>query len=176
MAEFADDPAVGSDVAQDAIADVSDRRGELGAGLPVRGKYRRMIESERRWPGVLREVEFRGREDAGIDGTLVGAEFGFGKFDEEAGPFFRGEFADIAHDGGGAVETSGKTGRVLGFSAEEFGIMNLELTDLVGVSGRDAATGRAAGFMAQDVDAIVFPSQIEDAVGDIAHHAAFIDE
>ena len=135
-----------------------------------------MIESERRWPGVLREVEFRGGEDAGIDGTLVGAEFGFGKFDEEAGPFFRGEFTDIAHDGGGPVKASGKAGCVIGFGAEEFGVMDLELTHLIGVSGRDATAGGATGFVAEDVDTVVFPGQVEDAVGDIAHHAAFVDE
>ena len=135
-----------------------------------------MIERERRRPGVLREVEFRGGEDPGIDGTLVGAEFGFGKFNKQTGPFFRGKFTDIAHDGGGPVKASGKPGRVIGFGAEEFGVVDLELTDLIGVSGRDATSGRATSFMTEDMDAIVFPSQVEDAVGHIAHHAAFIDE
>ena len=35
LAEFADDPAVGCDVAQDAFAHIPDRGGEFGASLPV---------------------------------------------------------------------------------------------------------------------------------------------
>ena len=54
--------------------------------------------------------------------------------------------------------------------------MNLELADFVRVSGRDAASGGAAGFVAEDVDTVVFPGQVEDAVGDVADHAAFVDE
>ena len=176
LAELADDTAVGSEVAEDAFAHVADRMGEGGTSLPIAFEHRGVVEGEGFLAGETGEVEFRRREDAGVNGTLVGTQFGVGKLGEEAGPFLRRELADIAHDGGGAVQSGRKARRVIGLCAQEFRIVNLELADFVRVGGRDAATGRAAGFVAEDVDTVVFPSQVEDAVRDIADHAAFVDE
>ena len=150
--------------------------GEGGAGLPVALEHGGVIEGEGFLAGEAGEVEFRGREDAGLDGAFVGAQFRFGELGEEAGPLLGRELADVAHDRSGAVQAGREAGRVVGFRAEELGVVDLELADFVRVSRRDAAAGGAAGFVAEDVDAIVFPGQVEDAVGDVADHAALVDE
>ena len=54
--------------------------------------------------------------------------------------------------------------------------MELELADLVGIGRRDAAAGGAAGLVAEDIDPVVLPGEVEDAVRDIADHAALVDE
>ena len=74
------------------------------------------------------------------------------------------------------MKASGETLGVGGLSTEELGVINLHLADLVSVSRRDAAAGRAAGLLAKRVNAVVFPSEVEDAMGDVADHAALIDE
>ena len=74
------------------------------------------------------------------------------------------------------MKAGGETLGVGGLSTEELGIINLHLANFVSVSGRDAATRGAAGLLAKRMDTVVFPSEVEDAVGDVADHAALIDE
>jgi hypothetical protein len=54
--------------------------------------------------------------------------------------------------------------------------MDLHLADLVGVSGRDAAARRATRLLAERMDTVVFPSEVEDAVSDVTDHATFINQ
>ena len=176
LAEFADDAAVGGEVAEDAFADITNRMGEGGAGLPVAVEHGGVVEGEGRLAGEAGEVEFGRREDAGLDGTLVGPEFGLRELSEETGPLVGRKLADVPHDGGGAVESGGEARCVVGFSPKELGIVDLELADFIRVGRRDASTGRAAGFVAEDVDAVVLPSEVEDAMGDVTDHATFVDE
>ena len=135
-----------------------------------------MVEGEWLPAGEAREVEFGGREDPRFDGALVGAEFRFGQLGEEPGPLFGGELADIAHGIAGAAEAGGEALGVGGRFAEELRIMDLHLADLVGIGRGDPAARGAARLLAEHVDAVVFPSQVEDAMGDVADHAAFVDE
>jgi hypothetical protein len=74
------------------------------------------------------------------------------------------------------MKAGGETFGVGGLSAEELGVINLHLADFVRVSGRDATTRGTAGLLAKRMDAVVFPGEVEDAVGDVADHAALIDE
>jgi len=61
-------------------------------------------------------------------------------------------------------------------AGEKVGIGDLLLADLVEIGGGDAATGGAAGFLGEDVDAVVFPSEIEEAVSEIGDEGALVDE
>ena len=176
LAELADDAPVRGEVAEDAFAHVADGVGEGGPGLPIALKHRGVVEGERLPAREAGEVEFRGREHAGLDRALVGAELGLGELGEEAGPFLGRELADVADDRGGAMQAGGEARRVVGLRAEELGVMDLELADFVGVGRGDAPAGGAAGLVAEDVDAVGFPGEVEDAVRDVADHAAFVDQ
>ena len=53
---------------------------------------------------------------------------------------------------------------------------DLPLADLVEIGRRDSAAGGPTGFLGEDVRAIVLPREIEQAVREIGHQGAFVDE
>jgi len=63
----------------------------------------------------------------------------------------RADAADVLNDAQGAVGALGEFAREEIRSGLEIGERHLPLADLVGVGGRDAAAGGAAGFLGEDV-------------------------
>jgi hypothetical protein len=147
-----------------------------GAGGPVNLGEARQVERERLGPAELREIELRLGEHTGLDRLGVGAGLGGGQRVEEAGEFLRRDAADVLDGAQRAVgalrELAGEVVR----AGEEIGIGDLRLADLVPVGRRDAAAGRAARLLGEDVGAVVLPGEVEQAVREVGHHRALVDE
>ncbi len=61
------------------------------------------------------------------------------------------------------------------FGATEVGVENLELADFVEIGGRDAAASGAARVVFEDVHAVVFEGEVEQAVADVGNQATLVD-
>jgi len=75
-----------------------------------------------------------------------------------------------------AIGTLGEFARKVVRPREEVGKGDLLLAHFVEIGGGDAATGGAAWFFAEDIDAVVFGGEVEQAMGDVRNHGAFVDE
>ena len=79
----------------------------------------------------------------------------------------------------GAQRAVGALGELAGEvirAGEKIGEGDLPLADLVVVGGRDAAAGGAARLLGEDVDAVVLPREVEQAVGEVGDHRALVDQ
>jgi len=148
---------------------------QLGAGVPVGFDQRFEVEAERAVAAEAGEVEVSGGEDAGIDGRLIGAGFGGGEFVEESGESRGIDLADMLDGAQGAVGALSDFAGVEIGAGQKVGVGNLPLADLIGVGGGDAAPGGAPRFFVQDVGAVVFPGEIEEAVNEVGDHGALVD-
>jgi hypothetical protein len=61
-------------------------------------------------------------------------------------------------------------------AGEEIRVGDLGLAHLVPVGRRDAAAGGAARFLGEDVGAVVLPGEVEQAVREVGHHGALVDD
>ena len=76
----------------------------------------------------------------------------------------------------GAVGALGELAGVVFAGAEEIGVSDLPLADLVSVGRGDAAAGGAARLLGEDLYAVVFPCEVEQAVGEVGDHGALVDD
>lgn len=176
LAELADDGAAGGDLAADELTDLADVFGEARAGAPVNGGEFFEVQREGRVAAELFEIEFAGGEQVELDGGVVGAEFGGGEGVEKAMPIGGRDAADVFD---GAYRAVGALGEAAGEevgAGEEVAVGDLPLGGLVGVGRGDATAGGAAGFLGENVDAVVFPGEVEEAVGEVGDHGALVDE
>jgi hypothetical protein len=89
---------------------------------------------------------------------------------------FGADAADVLDRAAGAVGALRELAREVVRAAEEVGVGDLLLADLVEVGRRDATAGGAARFVGQDVDAVVLPREVEQAVREIGDERAFVDQ
>ena len=61
------------------------------------------------------------------------------------------------------------------FRRAEVGVENLELADFIEVGGGDAAASRATWVVFEDVHAVVFEGEVEQAVADVGNEATLVD-
>ena len=80
-------------------------------------------------------------------------------------------------DGGeGAV---GALGEFLGVGlagAKEVGVGDLPLAHFILIGRRDATAGGATRFLMEDVHAVVFPGEVEQAMGQVGNQGALVDD
>ena len=122
------------------------------------------------------EIKFCFREDAGLDGLGVGALLGCGELIKKAGKRFGRDSADMLDGAEGAIGPLGEFSRKEIWASEKVGVSDLGLAHLVKVGGSDPSAGGAARFFGENLGAIIFPSEIEQAVGEIGDHRAFVDD
>jgi len=175
LAELADDGVAGVHLLEDDLADFADLGGEGVAGLPVGFGEGLEVEGEGGAALEAEEVELAGLEDAGLDGLGVGALLRGGEFGEVVVPSFRCHAADVLDGAQGAVGAGGELAGECLAGAAEIGVVDLPLAGLVAVGGGDAAAGGTAGLLAEDGDAIVFPGEVEQAVGEVGDEGALVD-
>ncbi len=175
LAKLADNVVALVLLAEDELAHIDDLRCERLSGGPVGFDQRFDVEGEGAGSGELAEVKFGFGESSAFDDFGVGAGFGAGQRLEKSGPAIRGDLADVLDD---AQRALGSLTEFLGedfFVAEEIGVINLELADLVEIGGCDAAAGGAAGIFFQHVDTVVFPREVEQAVAEVGDQATLVD-
>lgn len=94
---------------------------------------------------------------------------------EKAVPNLFGYLANVLDDAAGSVGALSDFFGVGCPSALEIRVADLKLADFVEVSRRDAAAGAAARLFGDHVYAVPFPSEIEQAMRYVRHHATLVD-
>ena len=115
-------------------------------------------------------------ENARIEGGLVCAQFCGGKFFQEGRPSGFADAADMADGAFGPVHTCVKFYSKIFLLAEEISEINLPLTDFVGVGRGDATPSAAARELAEDVDAVILPSEVKHTVCQVAHESTLVQD
>ena len=149
--------------------------GELGAGGPIGGHQFIHIESEGLAATKNGKIKISRIYDTKLNRFFVGPAFGGGKGVEESGKRFSIHLADVLNGAHRPVSAMGDFAGVEIGSGEEVRVGDLPLPDLIEVGGCDPASGGAAGFFLEDVGAVVFPGEIEQAMDQVGNHGAFVD-
>ena len=127
-------------------------------------------------PRKRREVEFLPAEDAQLNGLGVGPQLGGGQAVEEGTPVLGTDAVDVLDRAERAVgalrQAAGEEIR----AGEKIREIHLPVAGFLLIGGSDAAPGRAAGLLRQDVHPIVFLGQIEQAVGQVGQHRPLVDQ
>ncbi len=176
LAKLADDGAAGMELAKNQLADFADvgRKGYACGPGNLREGFE--VERERRCAAEAREIKFFFVENPEFDPFSIRAELGGGEFVEETSEGFGADAADVLDDTEGTVGALGEFARKEVGASKEIRECHLPLADFVGVSGRDAAASRSAGFFGEDLFAIIFPSKIEEAMREVGDHCALVDQ
>lgn len=175
LAEFTDNVVAFILLAEDKFSHIADLWCKYLTVLPVGFDEVFGFDGEGLRPGELSEIEGLFGEEAGFDDFRVGAGFGIGQGLEKAEPSFRGDLADVFDDAQGSVDSASHFCCEFIAGGKKIGVINLKLADLVQVGRRDAAPGRAAFFAAQNVNSIVLPGKVEEAVREVGDEAALVD-
>ena len=134
------------------------------AGLPIDINERCHIHSKRLCPFETVEVEIRCGEDSCFDSGSVSALLRLGKRGEETVPSLWCDLADILNGSAGTVRTLKYLMSKGIFVAFEICVVDLPLTDFIGVGWCDPASCGATCLLSQYVGAVVLPSEIEQSV------------
>ena len=94
---------------------------------------------------------------------------------EKLGPAFGAELADVFDGAQGAADAMAQFAGEDLFICAKVRIGDLHLRDLVRVSGRNPASGRTAWFFFENMNAVILPGEIEQAVREIGNERAFVN-
>jgi len=175
LAKLANDRVAGGHLAQRELAHFAHVGRERGARLPVNISQQLQVERKRLGAAEADEIELLLAEHASLDGLGVGALLGGGQLVEEPAPRGGAHLTDVLDR---AQRTVGAGGELFGkrfARAAEIREIHLPLAHLVEVGGRDAAAGGAARLLAEHVDAVVFPREVEQAVREVGDERALVD-
>ena len=123
----------------------------------------------------MSEIEINCVDLAGIDDFSVGACFGSSECFEEVRPALRCDLADMLDYAKGASDAALHFLGEVAFRAEKVGVVNLKLPNFVEVGGGDATTRGTTGFAFLDVDAVILPGEVKQAVAEVRDEATLVD-
>lgn len=175
LPEFSQDEAVFSLCPQDQFAHVAYVVVEGESRFPVGFDQLAGVDGERLFTFETVEVELALGKDPAGDTVGVGAGFSLGQDVEKLIPGRGVHLANVADAGQGALHPLGETFREKILRPAEIREVDLPLAGLIPVGRRNAASGGAARLFLKNMGAVMFPGEVEQAVGKVGHHGSLVD-